>query len=163
MNIYLPTIIVIAFDQTSKILIKKNLAIWESWDIIGSFLRVTHVKNPGLAFGISVGDYKLLVTLLSIIATIFIAYLHWKERNNHPLIVNSLGLILGGAIGNIIDRSFIFFTENYSGVVDFIDIGVGNFRWYTFNIADCAVTIGVVLYLLHSLFIIKPKLIKYND
>lgn len=139
--------------------ISNNMAVWESWDIIGTFLRFTHVKNPGIAFGISVGEYKVVVTLLSCAATLFVAYLHWSERYNHPLIVNSLSLILGGAVGNLIDRSYIFFSTPYSGVIDFIDIGTGNFRWYTFNIADSAVTIGVILYLLHSLFIKKPELV----
>ena len=163
MRIYLPIIFVIIIDQITKIWIKNNLAIWESWDIIGSFLRFTHVKNTGIAFGIGVGDYKILVTFLSIIATVFIAYMHWQERNNHPLVINSLGLILGGAIGNLIDRSYIFFSETYNGVVDFIDVGAGEFRWYTFNIADSAVTVGVILYLLHSLFIIKPELVEQSD
>ena len=147
----------------SKMWVKQNLVLWESWDILGSFLRFSHVKNPGIAFGIPVGDFSMLVALLSFAATILIAYLHWKERNNHPLIVNGLGLILGGAIGNLIDRSYIFFSKTYEGVVDFIDVGAGSFRWYTFNIADSAVTVGVILYLLHSLFMIKPELIERND
>ena len=143
--------------------IKSNLKVWESWDIFGSYLRFTHVKNPGIAFGIGVGDYRILVTILSIAATILIAYLHWQERNNHPMIVYSLGLILGGAIGNLIDRCHIFFSVAYGGVVDFIDVGISGFRWYTFNIADSAVTIGIILYLLHSFFIVKPQLLIKND
>ena len=159
----MPTILIIFIDQASKLWVKQNLAHWETWDILGSFLRFSHVKNTGIAFGISVGDFSLLVTVLSFVATIFIAYLHWQERNNHPLIVNGLGLILGGAIGNLIDRSYILFSETYEGVVDFIDIGAGGFRWYTFNIADSAVTIGVILFLVHSLFLIKPELVEQGD
>ena len=143
--------------------IKHNLELWESWDVLGSFLRFSHVRNPGIAFGIPVGDYSMLIVFLSFAATTVIAYLHWQERNNHPLIVNGLGFILGGAIGNMIDRSNIFFSGRYEGVVDFIDIGAGGFRWYTFNIADSAVTVGVILYLLHSLFMIKPELIEQSD
>ena len=143
--------------------IKQNLELWESWNILGSFLRFSHVRNPGIAFGISVGNFSVIVVVLSFIATIFIGYLHWQERNNYPLIVNGLGLILGGAIGNMIDRSHIFFSGTYAGVVDFIDVGVGSFRWYTFNIADSAVTVGVIFYLLHSLFMNKPKLIEKSD
>ena len=154
---------VIFFDQISKMWVKQNLALWESWDVLGTFLRFSHVKNPGIAFGIPVGDYSMLVALLSFAATIFIAFVHFQERNNHPLIVHGLGFVLGGAIGNLIDRSYIFFAGPYEGVVDFIDIGVGAFRWYTFNIADSAVTIGVVLYLLHSLFLIKPELVEQID
>ena len=77
--------------------------------------------------------------------------------------MNSLGLILGGAVGNLIDRSYIFFSGTYNGVVDFIDVGVGEFRWYIFNIADTAVTVGVILYLLHSLFIVNPEIVEQND
>ena len=163
MRIYLPAIIVIIIDQITKMWIKNNLEIWESWDIVGSFLRFTHVRNPGIAFGIGVGDYKIFVTVLSIAATILIAYLHWQERNNHPMIMYGLSFILGGAIGNLIDRSNIFFSAAYSGVVDFIDVGTNGFRWYIFNIADSAVTIGIILYLLHSFFIVKPELLEKND
>ena len=143
--------------------VKNNLEHWETWDVLGSFLRFSHVRNPGIAFGIPVGDYSMLIAFLSFGATMAIVYFHWQERNNHPLIVNGLGLILGGAIGNMIDRSHIFFPGTYEGVVDFIDIGAGGFRWYTFNIADSAVTVGVILYLLHSLFRIKPELVEQSD
>jgi len=145
-------------DQISKVWIKNNLNLWESREILGSFIKFSHVKNPGLAFGISVGEWGVFVTVLSLLATLFIAYFHWQERFNHPLIVTSLSLILGGAIGNLIDRSTIFFTENYEGVVDFIDVGFGASRWYTFNIADSAVTVGIILYLLNTLLTNKPNL-----
>ena len=155
---------VILADQFSKIWIKNNFNLWESREIIGSFIKIRYVKNPGLAFGLSVGDLGILITILSFAATLFIAYLHWQERFNHPLIVTGLALILGGAIGNLIDRSTIFFAEHYEGVVDFIDIGIGmNYRWYIFNIADSAVTIGIILYLLHTFFIHKPELVEQVD
>ncbi len=163
LKVYLPTILVVFIDQFSKLWIKNNLPHWETWNILGSFLRFTHVKNPGIAFGISVGQFSIIVVFLSIIATLFIAYLHWQERNNHPLISIGLGLILGGAIGNLIDRSSIFFVQNYEGVIDFIDIGSSSFRWYTFNIADSAVTIGMIFYLMHSFFTTKPELLERND
>ena len=104
-----------------------------------------------------------MFTILSFAATLFIAYFHWQERFNHPLIVTGLALILGGAIGNLIDRSTIFFSEHYQGVVDFIDVGIGTSRWYIFNIADSAVTVGILFYLLHTLFTHKPKLVKQVD
>ena len=104
-----------------------------------------------------------MFTILSFAATLFIAYFHWQERFNHPLIVTGLALILGGAIGNLIDRSTIFFSEHYQGVVDFIDVGIGTSRWYTFNIADSAVTVGILLYLVHTLFTHKPKLVEQVD
>ena len=145
-------------DQLSKIWIKNNFILFESREILGSLVKFSHVKNPGIAFGFSVGEFGIVFTILSFAATLFIAYFHWQERFNHPLIVTGLSLILGGAIGNLIDRSAILFVERYEGVVDFIDVGAGGFRWYTFNIADSGVTVGVILYMLHSYFIIKPNL-----
>ena len=163
MKIYLPTIIVIIADQVSKIWIKNNFILFESREILGSFVKFSHVKNPGIAFGLSVGEFGIVFTILSFTATLFIAYFHWQERFNQPLIVIGLALILGGAIGNFIDRSTIFFSENYQGVVDFIDVGIGTSRWYTFNIADSAVTIGILLYLVHTLFTHKQKLVEQVD
>ena len=157
MKYYLPSIVVIILDQFTKVWVVNNLQLWESFNVIGQVLRFTHVKNTGLAFGIPVGQYKILLVILSIFATLYIAYLHWNERNNHPLIFYSLSLILGGAVGNLIDRSYIFFVENYLGVVDFIDIGYKNYRWYTFNIADSAVTLGIILYLIYSLLQITEE------
>ena len=151
---------VILADQLSKIWIKNNLILWESREILGSFIKFSHVKNPGMAFGISVGEFGIVITILSFAATLFIAYFHWQERFNHPLIVIGLALILGGAIGNLIDRSSIFFIEHYKGVVDFIDVGIGTSRWYTFNIADSAVTVGIVLYLMNAFFINKSELVE---
>ena len=151
---------VVLLDQLSKIWIKNNFSLWESREILGSFIKFSHVRNPGIAFGIPIGDWGILITILSFVATLFIIYIHWKERFNHPLIVTGLSLILGGAIGNLIDRSAILFAERYEGVVDFIDVGIGSMRWYTFNIADSAVTIGILLYFLHTLFTHKPELVE---
>ena len=160
---YLPTVMVVLADQFSKIWIKNNFSLWESREILGSFIKFSHVKNPGIAFGISVGEFGIVITVLSFAATLFLAYLHWKERFNHPLIVTGLALILGGAIGNLIDRSTIFFVEHYEGVVDFIDVGIGTSRWYTFNIADSAVTVGIALYLLHTFIAYKPEMVDRLD
>ena len=160
MKIYLPTIIIVILDQITKQWILLNFNLYESIDIFGSYVRFIHVKNPGLAFGIPVGEFGQILTIISLIATLFIAYYHWMEKNNHPLISSSLGFILGGAIGNMSDRIKIFFVDDYKGVVDFIDIGFLQNRWYTFNIADVGVTIGIILYLIHSLLIYKPSLIE---
>ena len=70
MKIYFPTVIVVLLDQISKIWIVNNFSIWESREIIGSFLRFSHVRNPGIAFGISIGDLGILFTILSFSATI---------------------------------------------------------------------------------------------
>lgn len=157
MKYYYLVLFTIISDQLSKKWIDINMIQYESWNIIGSFLRFTYVKNPGIAFGISIGGYTLLLVLLSIFATIFVAYVHWTERKNHPLISNGLALILGGAIGNLIDRLSVLYVDKYEGVIDFIDIGTSTYRWYTFNLADTAVTIGMTLYILHSILVSNAK------
>ena len=140
LKVYIPTILVVFIDQFSKLWIKNNLPHWETWNILGTFFRFTHVKNPGIAFGISVGQFSIIVVFLSIIATLFIAYLHWQERNNHPLISIGLGLILGGAIGNLIDRI------QYGFVIDFLQFGIlPKYKWPTFNVADTAICIGAAM------------------
>ena len=154
--------IIVLFDQLSKIWIKTNLAYRESIEILGNFLKFTYVENPGIAFGISVGKFSLVILFLSIGIIAFIIKEIIASTDNFSSI--SLSMILGGAIGNMIDRICVHIPSlNYGGVIDFIDIGNLSYRWYTFNIADTAVTIGVILYLLHSLLIIKPEIIEKNE
>ena len=75
----------------------------------------------------------------------------WKERNSHNLIRYGLTLILAGAIGNMIDRIL------YGKVVDFLDIMIGSFNWYIFNVADSAVTSGMILFILHTIIVGEKK------
>ena len=75
----------------------------------------------------------------------------WKEKNGHPLIKYGLALILSGAIGNLIDRML------YGKVVDFLDLMIGNFHWYIFNVADSAVTSGMILFILHTIIVGEKK------
>ena len=88
---------------------------------------------------------------MTILLTGFIVGFLWKEKDGHPLVKYGLALILSGAIGNLIDRLF------YGKVVDFLDVMVGNFHWYIFNVADSAVTVGMVLFIIHSFLIEEPS------
>ena len=100
-----------------------------------------------MAFGLSFPGGKLLLLIMTIVLTFFIVGLLFKEKNGHVIIRYGLAFILGGAIGNLIDRLL------YGKVVDFIDVMFGNFNWYIFNVADSAVTIGMFMFILHSVFI----------
>ena len=148
--------IAVVIDQISKLWIKSTLPLnGMPREVLGDLLRFRFVENSGAAFGISVGSYLPVITISSIFVSFFIAYYYYLERNSHIFIRSGLALILGGAIGNIIDRLFVIFKpELYHGVIDFIDIGIGTYRWFTFNVADMAVTIGITLYILNS--IINP-------
>ena len=139
--------LVVVFDQISKYLVRHNLDLHATVPVVGDFFRLTYVENSGIVFGIKVGVALPLFTVLSIAATILILYFFYRERTSHLGIRISLALVLGGAIGNLIDR--IVFGQ----VVDFLDFGLGKYRFFVFNVADSAVTVGVVLFLLLTTFI----------
>ena len=129
-------LIVIGADQFTKAIIRRNLSIGETFSIIRGFVQLKGVENPGGAFGLFPGS-QIFLLAVSIIVVI-VAVIYWMlNRPNEPIVTMSFGLIVGGAIGNMIDR-FLF-----NNVTDFID-----FRyWPVFNIADLAIVIGMILFL----------------
>lgn len=111
--------------------------------VIGDAVRFTLVYNPGAAFSFHLGDYSRVV--FSVVALVMIAVLWrlYREANAHDRLMGaSLGLIVGGAMGNLADR-----LRSPRGVVDFIDVGLGDHRFWVFNIADAGVSIGAVILL----------------
>ena len=146
------TFVVIAVDQFSKYWVKSNLLLNSPVNILGNLLRFTYVENPGIAFGIRVGEYLPIITLMTVLAIFVIIYYLYTERHSGIILRIGLVLILGGAIGNLIDRTLMIFSpDSFLGVVDFIDVGFGQLRWYVFNVADAAVTVGIIFYLGHLL------------
>jgi signal peptidase II len=148
------------FDIPSLGLYHAGMPLGASYPIFGDFLRLTFIENPGMAFGIDVGG-KLFLTLFSVLATGGIFYYLYKIREEAFVIRLSLALILGGAVGNLIDRVFfgVIFGEGalfYGKVVDFIDVDFFNIeifgyhltRWPVFNFADASVSCGVILLLI---------------
>jgi len=130
-----PLIIFIVFiDQITKYLIRKSLPPHEVVRILPG-LNIVHVSNTVAAFGILSGAGNLFFVVISIIAVAVILYLLIKERR-HFL---PYSLILGGAIGNLIDRITI------GHVTDFIDLYAGNLHWPAFNVADSCLTIGIIM------------------
>ena len=130
------SVIVVFIDQFTKMLIKKFMKEGDHISVIGEILRLTYVKNPGMAFGIQIGG-KLFYTIFASIACIIILVYLFRLRPENFWARFALASILGGAIGNLIDR-FV-----YSEVVDFIDIKI--IRWPVFNFADIAVFVGMVI------------------
>ena len=104
----------------------------------GDFFRLTYIHNPGAAFGLNMGS-PLLHTAFSILALGILIYLYRSLAANERLLRLALSLVLGGAVGNIIDRLYL------GEVVDFFDFGLGDLRWPIFNVADSCVTVGVLL------------------
>lgn len=145
LKVLITSALVILVDQITKALIKEFLTLREPVRIIGDFLRFTYVENPGIAFGIRIGA-RSVFTLLSV-ATIVVIFIYlFRAKKDRASVRFTLALILGGAVGNLIDRIL------YGRVVDFIDIGVKNLRWPVFNVADMAVTIGMIILLTLILF-----------
>jgi signal peptidase II len=128
---FLVAVLVIALDQLTKIIIRSNLSLGETWTEF-SFIRIIRVTNTGAAFGILQGQgFFLTVTTLFGLIAILLYYLY--PPMEHGLLRIALGLQLGGAIGNLTDR------VRLGGVTDFIDPRY----WPAFNIADSAIVVGV--------------------
>jgi len=132
---------VVAADQWTKAWATRTLAYHQPVDLIGEFVRLTYTRNSGVAFGIGAG-LPFPYYLFSIAAVIAIVFLFARQRVTGIGRQIALALILGGAIGNLIDRL------STGEVVDFIEIGWGRWHWPVFNVADSAVTVGVVLFAL---------------
>jgi signal peptidase II len=131
----------IVLDQASKILVETMMRLGQSDAVIGDLFRLTYIKNAGGAFGIFLGG-GWFYFVASIVAVIMILF-YLRGMSAHQILPRlSLAMILGGALGNLIDRL-------RSGVVtDFLDFGIGNTRWPVFNLADAFITVGVILFFL---------------
>ena len=144
-------VVIVALDQWSKWMIKTSYNLYQSEPIIEGFFYFTYVTNDGMAFGLSFPGGKTILLIVTLILTGVIVWMLWKEKNSHNLIRYGLTLILAGAIGNMIDRIL------YGKVVDFLDIMIGSFNWYIFNVADSAVTSGMILFILHTIIVGEQK------
>lgn len=131
---YIISLIVLLADQLSKILVLKYLKDVGSLPIIENILHLTYVENRGAAFGILQHKKWFFIVITILIVGFIIIYFRKNKNYPKPMMIG-LSLIVGGAIGNLIDRTL------YSFVVDFIDFRV----WPVFNIADSAIVIGQIL------------------
>ena len=170
MKVLYVTLSVVVADQVTKLLVRgieipflginiTGIPLYSSKSVIGDFLRFTYIENPGMAFGIDFG-WKSFFAIFSIIASVAIFLYLYKVRQESRVVRFSLALILGGAIGNLIDR--VFYGPLFDGtalfhgrVIDFIDFDFFNIsifgynfsRFPVFNIADASVTVGVIILL----------------
>ena len=131
---------VFIFDQISKEFIRLWMPLGDSWPATG-FLRIVHGTNTGAAFGLFAGFTNLLI-LASILGIAAVLYYFYRQGNNAIALRISLGLIVGGALGNLFDRVV------FGKVVDFISVG----WWPSFNIADSAISVGMFLLIFTMIF-----------
>lgn len=109
--------------------------------VLGDWVRIAASHNSGGIFGLA-GSSALLLGLASLVVVAFIVVYQARQGvSGHPLLTVALGLLLGGAIGNLVDRLRLGY------VIDWVDMGIGDLRWYTFNVADAAISISIVLLL----------------
>jgi signal peptidase II len=141
---YVIALFVIAIDQISKWLIVKNMELGTSIPIIDNVLYITSHRNRGAAWGI-LENKMWFFYIITVVFVAFIVFYMKKYAKTDKLLGISLGLILGGAIGNFIDR--VFRQE----VVDFIHVYIFSYNYPVFNIADSALCIGVVLIIIQTL------------
>lgn len=171
-TLYLSLIIVVV-DQVTKLFVKgfsipflginyDGMYLGQMIPVIGDFFRFTFVENPGMAFGYDPGSsFKLIISVFSLVASIGLIFYLYAIRDKSLSLRIAIACILGGAVGNLIDRTFYGVIFDYAPlfygkVVDFFDFDFFNFtlfgrsydRWPVFNIADAAVTIGVLILLL---------------
>lgn len=170
MRVLIITFFIVLFDQITKLYVKgikiealgidiPGMPYQSSKSIFGNYFKITFIENPGMAFGLQIGG-KLFLSLFTIFATILLIFFLFKNRKEGLLLRVALAFILGGAIGNLIDRVFYGKIYEYAPyffgkVVDFLHFDFPNFTifgktiysWPIFNIADVFVTAGFLLIL----------------
>ena len=147
--------LVVLADQITKALIFRYLPYHQSITVIAGFFDLTHIHNPGGAFGLMADMSETVRTLVFLLASSLavglIFYFYVKTPSSYTFLAVGFALIFGGAIGNLIDR------VRLGIVVDFLDVYIGSFHWPAFNIADSAITVGIAIFGYHLLFKKMPE------
>ena len=143
----------VLLDIITKAYIDSYMSLHESVVVIGGFLNITYVRNPGAAFSFlasaSPGFRSVFFLAVTVLAIILVLYYIVKSKTEEPFMIFALSLILSGALGNFIDR------VRLGEVIDFIDVHLGAYHWPAFNVADSAITVGAFI-MLFALFK-RPK------
>ena len=147
--------LVVLADQVTKALILAYLPYHQSITVVPGFFDITHIHNPGGAFGLmanmSVTVRTIVFLLASSLAVGLIFYFYIKTPSSYVFLAVGFALIFGGAIGNLIDR------VRLGIVIDFLDVYIGDYHWPAFNIADSAITVGIFIFGYHLLFKKMPE------
>jgi len=147
--------LVVVLDQITKQLVLANIPLYQSISVIPGFFNLTHIRNPGGAFGFLAGGSAQLRNLLfigvSFVAMALLVVFYRSTPKTHRALSAALTMIFGGAIGNLVDRL------RFGEVVDFLDVYLGSYHWPAFNVADSAITIGITIFLAHVLLGKMPE------
>ena len=143
-------LVVVIIDQASKIILAGSIKYYESIPLINGFLNLVHVRNRGMAFGLlnrpdAQFPFYFLIAA-TVIAIVLLIFWFISVKGGSRGLIFGLSLILGGAIGNLIDRLRL------KEVIDFIDFFIGKYHWPAFNLADSAITVGAVWIVINIVF-----------
>lgn len=141
---------VVALDQMTKAVILTALPLHNEISVIPGFFNITHIQNPGGAFGIFASFNPslrhLFFVIVAFMALGLVFYFYVVTPPSHPALAGGFALIFGGAIGNLIDRI------RFEKVVDFLDFFIGSWHWPAFNVADSAISVGIGIFIFHMVF-----------
>ena len=141
-SLVISAIVAFLLDLISKEIVSHYMTYNLSISVIGNFFRLTFLRNRGIAFGL-LGGFSNILIWVSLLVIIIILFAFKDIKEQKPIVKISLGLILGGALGNLLDRI------RFGSVRDFLDFGLNsNLRWPVFNIADSAVFVGIIFIIL---------------
>jgi signal peptidase II len=145
---------VLVLDQITKYFIQLHYQVGQSTAVIPQFFSITYVRNRGAAFGFMAaapdGIREVFLTVVPLVALGLVVYYYRSVQPGQKYMPLALSLIVGGAVGNLIDRF------RFSYVVDFLDFFVGRYHWPAFNVADSAICVGVGMMAYHMMFL-EPK------
>ncbi len=144
------TLAVLILDHLTKFIVSTKMDLFKAIEIIPGYLRLSYVRNSGVAFGLFDGHPSpwkpYLLAAMAVVAVVIIAVYSWRVPLNRVLLHSALAVTTGGILGNFIDRIV------HGSVVDFIEFHIrDSFQWPTFNVADSAITIGIALLLVDAL------------
>jgi len=132
----LVAVAVFALDRVTKAWVSENIPLGTARPVVGDYVRIVHAQNTGAAFGL-LPERTTLLSVLSVLAVLAIVYYYRQIASASWLVSATLGMQLGGAFGNLLDRV----TQGY--LVDFVDVGVGEVRFWAFNVADSSIVVGI--------------------
>ena len=134
----LVAVTVFALDRVTKAWVSENIPLGTARPVVGDYVRIVHAQNTGAAFGL-LPERTTLLSVLSVLAVLAIVYYYRQIASSSWLVSATLGMQLGGAAGNLVDR------VRQGFVVDFIDVGIGDVRFWAFNVADSSIVVGIAL------------------
>lgn len=146
---------VLALDQWTKWLVETRIELHRSIEVVPGLLHVSHVRNTGVAFGLFAANGEAAATWALTLAVALVltgvAWFFWRAPATDRALLAALSLVLGGAVGNLLDR------VTTGAVTDFVAVYIGSYRWPDFNVADSAISIGIALLLIDAFRTPRPE------